>query len=138
MHSDVPPMTSLCWWSSSTDGPPDDLACFTMRAPFTSEKREKARAWVDRSHRLQEPSIIARLSSTGCSVTFEARADAGAITGFMAGSLESLFNQQGAHVDRQNGGFQSELVDLPEDKAIGLARFIVNGIRNDRHGRPPW
>ena len=57
----------------------------------------------DRCQELQEPSIIARLSSTGCSLTFKAQADAGAITGFLAGSLEALFHQQGTPVDRQAG-----------------------------------
>ena len=134
METTFPPL----YWSSSTDEPPPDLTCFVIRAPFMHDTWNKARAWDARCHNLEEPSIIASLSSTGCTLTFEARADAGAITGPLAGSLESLFRQHGAPVDRQGGGFQSELVDLTEDKAIGLAWFIVRGIRNDRSGWPPW
>ena len=49
-----------------------------------------------------------------------------------------LFHQQGACVDRQGGGFRSEVSDLTKERALGLARAIIKGIRNDRHGYPPW
>ena len=48
-----------------------------------------------------------------------------------------LFNQQGSCVDRQGGSFRSEVSGLTEERALGLERAIVKGIRNDRHGYPP-
>ena len=134
MDTGFPPL----YWSSSTSTPPPEVTCLMIREPFTPEKWESRSRWADRCHRRQEPVVLAVVSNLGSSITVEAWADAGTLPDSLADSFEALFEQHRGWVRRQDGSFRAQVVNLMEDQAIRLAQFIVNGIRNDRRGRPPW
>ena len=85
MHGNLPPITSLCWWSSNTDGRPLNPTFLAVRVPLSMEQWEYLRAWDAQCERLQQPTILTLLLSTGCRLIFEARADEGAIEGPLAG-----------------------------------------------------
>ena len=121
MPPNIPKITSLPSWSSTTDGPPAGYGWTAISNPWSEQGRQAKLEWIERD----EPFIVAELGSSGSvvSVLSEGRH---ALAGPAVAQAKQLITQHNGPFVHRDGVVASRVADLFEHEATALAAQLAD------------